>query len=477
MATSLYNTFVGRDFTARLEIIMAAIRAELPDLTDLNYSGIANVLSRLLASESDYLAFYQDEAYEESAVEYAKFKQSLIHLAATVDELPILASGAQGNLTATKGVDFPDEDLVIPQYTAFTRADALSYLSTDEITFQLAETSVEIPVLQGTLQTLSLVQADFTLLETSNRRVYNLGESVCAGTVTVTSGTSPATTWSEVDSFWRSLPTDNHFSLNLVADGPNDTTDVVYLTLGDGSKGANTFTGTMTVTYIVTDEADGNCGQGVVVDVPAELSGIIEVTNPLPFRGGAAAETTEHLRPRIPATTRAQRRGLTLPDYETIIPEHVPGLKYCQTADRTTNNFWPHEHVIIYAVPAGGGSLPEVMYNNILSVCQEYGHLLGWEGRYIILDATEVSVDVTCVVGVTLGFNSSTVLSQVSTKIQELLSVDNQTINGSLLFSNLFSAVISVSGVKSVNFTTPVADVSANVGEILVAGTISVTAG
>jgi uncharacterized phage protein gp47/JayE len=81
------------------------------------------------------------------------------------------------------------------------------------------------------------------------------------------------------------------------------------------------------------------------------------------------------------------------------------------------------------------------------------------------------------VVGVTLGFNSSTVLSQVSTKIQELLSVDNQTINGSLLFSNLFSAVISVSGVKSVNFTTPVADVSANVGEILVAGTISVTAG
>jgi hypothetical protein len=345
-----------------------------------------------------------------------------------------------------------------------------------ETVFQLTDTSVEIPIIQGTLHTLTLTQADFELSEITNRRSYNLGEMVCANTVVVTSGVDPQLSWTQVDSFWQSAPTDNHFLPNLVADGPNDTSDVVYLTLGDGTYGANTFIGDMTVNYIVTAGATGNCGSGVVVDVPSEFSGVISVTNPLPLRGGASAEEIASLRARIPAATRIQRRGVTLIDYNTLIPERVSGVKYCQSGDRTTLNLWPHEYVALYVVPYGGGPIPSTMRDDILGVLQEAGGELNWEGRYVIMDATEVPVDVTCVLGISIGYQSSPVISQVITKIQTALSVDNQTINGTLSFSSLFSSVVATAGVKSVNFTTPATDVSVGIGEILTAGTITVTA-
>jgi len=477
MATTAYTTFVGRDFTARLEAIMTAIRTELPELTDLNYSGIANVLTRLLASESDYLAFYQDEAYEETCIEYAKFKQSLIDQATTVDEKALLASGAQGYLTATKGDDFPSTDLDIPQYTPFYRSDALTYLSTSDIVFQVSESSVEIPVIQGTLNTLTLTQADFDLSDITNKRTYNLGESVCANTVTVTTGADPVITWTEVDSFWQSTATDNHFQLNLMAEGPNDTSDVVYLTLGDGTKGVNTFTGDMTVNYIVTAGTDGNCGENVVVDVPGAFAGVISVTNLLPLRGGGPAEDTEELRLRIPEASRIQRRGVTKVDYNTLIKEHVSGVKYVQAADRNTVPEMPHLYVVIYAVPEGGGPLPGTMIDDIMAICEIYGHLGDWEGRYVILDAVEVALDVTCSLGIKTGYQSASVISQVVTKIQTALSVDNQTIAGTFSFGDLFSAITATAGVKYVNFVTPLIDQQAGIGEIFVAGDISVTVG
>lgn len=476
MSVTAYTSFVGRDFTARLEAIMTAIRIEVPGLTDLNYSGIANVISRLLASESDFLAFYQDEAYSETALEYAQFKQSLLDQATLVDERGLLASGAEGYLTATKGGNFPNSDLVIPQYTDFSRSDALTYLSTSDIIFQITETSVEIPVIQGTLETLTLTQADFELSEITNRRSYNLGENVCAGTITVTSGSSPQILWTEVDSFWRSWPTDNHFLLNLVADGPNNTSDVVYLTLGDGSKGSNTFTGEMTVNYIITAGEAGNCGSDVVVDVPGEFSGVISVTNALPLRGGGPAEGTEPLRARIPAASRIQRRGMTTEDYNTLIKEKVPGIKYVQTLDRRVIDEIPHLCVVIYVVPIGGGPTPQTMIDNVLAVCTQWGHLGTWQDRYVVLDATEVPIDVACVLGIVAGYQSSTVISQVSAKIRNAFNVNNNTIGGIFSFGNLFSAVTSTLGVKSVIFSTPVMDLAVGNGKIFTLGNLSVTA-
>ena len=479
MATSAYTTFVGRDFTARLEAIMTAIRAELPELTDLNYSGIANVLTRLLASESDYLAFYQDEAYNETSIRYANFKQSILDAAATVDERATLATGATGYLTATKGQDFPvSSDLNIAKYTEFTRSDALPYLASEDTVFVVSQLSAQIPVIQGQLQTRTITKNDFELLGNTEYLAYNLGPMVANGTVTVThteDGTV-TTTWEQVESFWSSLSIEYHFLLDLVADEVNGEADTVNLVIGNGIHGLNNFLGTMTVTYIKTAGADGNCGPGLVIDVPSTLTDKISVTNAGALTGGGTAEGTEALRDRIPAASRIQRRGLSLEDYEALIMSNVPSVKYCQAADRTTLTDWPHLYLALYIVPEGGGLISDILTSEMLVILQEKGHLGAWDGRYVIKDVTQIPVDVTVNIGIVPGYVSSSVVAQVILKIQACLSVDNQTINGTFNFAEMSTAVNLTPGVRYAVFSTPVTDIEAGIGEFFVLGTITVTA-
>ena len=472
-----YTSFVGRDYTARFQAIITLLQAEVPGLTDLNYSGIANVFCRLLASESDYGAFYQDEAYEETSLSYAKFKQSLVDLATTVDQLPLLASSAQDLLTVTWAAGVTPVDTHIPIYSQCYRGDGLSYLTTVATTFYATQTSIQIPIIQGTLVTLTPSYTDFTASDMTGRLTYDLGPNVCAGSVSVSHGTAPVVQWTQVDSFWQSQPTDYHFLLVLVPDGPNGETDAVALTLGNGTQGCQQFIGPMTVTFVRTDGANGNCGPGVVTNPPSSLTGIISITNAAPLRGGGSAEGTESLRARIPAATHIQRRAVSDADYTPLIMTYVPGILDVQAADRTTLPTMPYLYDAIYVVPQGGPPLSSLMKSQILSVCQQRGRLGDWEGRYLVLDPTLTPVNVGVTIGIANGYDPSPVVSAVTAIIQSTLAVPNQVINGTLSYGNLFTSVSNTPGVRYANFATPIADMNAGIGELFVPGVITVTVG
>ena len=153
-------------------------------------------------------------------------------LATTVDQLPLLASSAQDLLTVTWAAGVTPIDTYIPIYSQCYRGDGLSYLTTVTTTFYATQTSIQIPIIQGTLVTLTPSYTDFTASDMTGRLTYDLGPNVCAGSVSVSHGTAPVVQWTQVDSFWQSQPTDYHFLLVLVPDGPNGETDAVALTLG-----------------------------------------------------------------------------------------------------------------------------------------------------------------------------------------------------------------------------------------------------
>ena len=263
----------------------------------------------------------------------------------------------------------------------------------------------------------------------------------------------------------------------MVADEIDGEEDTVNLVIGNGIHGFNNFLGTMTVTYVKTDGAEGNCGPGVVVDVPSSLSGIISVTNTNALTGGGTAEGIEPFRDRIPAASRIQRRGLSVEDYEALIMSNVPSVKYVQTADRTTLTDWPHLYLAIYVVPKGGGLITDILTAEVLAVLVEKGHLGPWEGRYIINDVTQRPVDVTVRIGIETGYVSSSVVNQVILKIQECLSVDNQIINGTFDFAEMSTSVNLTPGVRYAVFTTPTADIESGIGDFFIPGTIAVTVG
>lgn len=472
MTTVATVNFTGRDFSAEYERLLTLLKSELPEYTDWNHNDAGIVLLRLAARETDLLNDYIDLVFNEGFLQTAQFRQSLIELGRLVDYLPELATSATTTLTLTRkmGMYSPTTPVTVPQFTPFARDDEITYLTIEEHTVPYSATPYDIPAIQGTLNSVTLTSASFENVDWSGFAKYDLGVNVAAGTVEISHGTSPTTTWTEVDSFYRSRSTDYHFMLEL-----NGDTDSVWLVVGNGAKGAEPPESTdILVRYIVTDGATGNCGAGLIRTIPDGLYDTIDsVTNNIVANGGSASETTDSLRRQIPAVTRAQRRAVTHDDYEALV-QHQPGVLWCQALDRNEFQFFPWEFVALYIVPDGGGPMNDLFKAGLLNEIGQWGHLLSWPGRYVLLDATEYPVDVTMRVWRATGYTENTVTQNITSALNTLFSLDARSIAETLSFIGLHQAVSSVAGVSVVEFVTPTSDVNPGNGNFIRPGTYTI---
>ena len=296
-----------------------------------------------------------------------------------------------------------------------------------------------------------------------------------AGTVEVSHGAAPgeetAIPWTEVDSFWESEATDRHFLCEL-----NGEDDSVWLTFGDGVEGSlPPSDDTIYVRFVRTDEATGNCGSGVIYSVPDGFTELITVTNIEPATGGGPSECIDSIRRMIPAVTAIQRRGVTGPDYEALVG-HLAGVLYVQAFDRNDGPAWfPYQYQGLYVVPNGGGPMSSLLTEQILALLCRKGHLGSWPNRYILLDATEAPLSVAARIGVLPGYAAETVRNAVIAAIQGALAVENQSLGGTQAFLDLHRAAAAVAGCSWVEFDSPTGDVTSGLGELITAGTVSVT--
>ena len=298
-----YN-FSGRDFSAEFERLLAILKVELPEYTDWNHSDAGIVLIRLLARETDLLNDYLDRVFAEGFIETAWFRKSLIDLGMLVGYLPNLASAATVTLTLTR-VDGVEGDIIVPQYTEFTRIDGLGYLTTDAVVIDSLEDVVQVGAKQGAIVTDTYSLDEFTVDTKTGQYLLDLGLNVANATISITHGEEPTVTWVEVDSFYRSISTDNHFL--LLVDGD---TDHVMLIIGNGINGSIPPSDVdMSITFIRTDGSDGNVGAGMITSVPSAFINSITATNADVASGGAGSESIDELRQQIPAVTENSKKS------------------------------------------------------------------------------------------------------------------------------------------------------------------------
>ena len=465
-----YN-FSGRDFSAEFERLLAILKVELPEYTDWNHSDAGIVLIRLLARETDLLNDYLDRVFAEGFIDTAWFRKSLIDLGMLVGYLPNLASAATVTLTLTR-IDGAEGDIIIPQYSEFTRSDGMGYLTTEAVTIDSLEDSVSVGAKQGAIITNTYSIDEFTIDTKTGQYILDLGANVATGTIGITHGLDPVVDWVEVDSFYRSISTDNHFL--LLVDGD---TDHVMLTIGNGENGSiPPLDVDLIITYLRTDGSEGNIGAAMITNVPLAFMNYITSTNADVASGGASSESIDELRQQIPAVTRTQRRAVTVDDYIALI-EKIPGVLDCLCVDRNTDDQWPHMYVVLYILPEGGGNISDELRETILGELQNWGHLGTWQGRYILLDPIEVAVNVTCSIGIIQGYVANTVLTAARAAITNEFSVDNIGIGSPLEFESIYDAVLGIDGVAWVNFTTPTSTITPGIGEIYTAGVLTVTQG
>ena len=467
------TNFTGRDFSAEYERLLALLKLELPEYTDWNHSDAGITLIRLLARETDLLNDYIDLVFNEGFLQTAQFRQSLIELGRLADYLPGISSAATTQLSITRqyGLNAPEDTITLPKYTSFLRNDGLSYLSLDALTIPYTQTPYAVNAIQGTVAEVTITRASFSVVDFSGFPKYDMGVAVASGTVEISHGSEPTTTWTEVDSFWRSRDTDYHFLLEL-----NGDTDSVWLVAGDGTHGAlPPEVENITLRYVVCDGANGNCGAGRITGVPTGYEDYIDsVTNTIVANGGAGTETTASLRVQIPAVTRAQRRAVTKEDYQALV-QHIPGVLWCEAIDRNEDQLFPWEYVALYLVPDGGGVMSDLFRNTVLNELRNWGHMLNWPGRYALLDATERVADVSMRVWLQDGYTQQTATANITTALNTFFDLSARGINEPLSFPDLHTAISAVAGVRVVEFSTPTADINPGHGSIVRPGSYTIS--
>ena len=482
--SSLQTSFTARDYTSNLEWLLTILSQECPEITNYNYSGPSQSLTRLIAHAVDNCEFYIDEAFSESFVGTAQFKQSLIDIARTVDLLPTLPVAASTNIRVTRlrpdtgNVKStvngqPTTAIFIPQYTQCTATDGTIFTLMSPVNLAHTDTYQDVPARQGVWNSITLYPNNFTVDPNTGRYQYNLGPNVSYDTVSMVE--NGLITWTMVESFWRSFSIDTQYYLDVFADLYNGVADTIWLTLGNGVQGqAPTSGSSYVVNYIQCDGAAGNVSAGYVTQIDAPLSNYVSINNTILANGGAGVEGIEAYRTRIPLVVRTQRRAVTNDDYTAVILS-IPGVASVQVVDRNNDNTqYPWEYVVAYVAPEGGGNLSSNLYNDVMVACTSNGTLGDWSGRYLIYSATEVPVNISFSVGVATGYYPAVVISSVTAAINSFFLVDNMGVYAPFLVSDLFQTVMAVPGVSWLDFINLV-DIQPAIGQRLVAGTITIT--
>jgi uncharacterized phage protein gp47/JayE len=474
MPPNITLDYSGRDYTSNYEWLLSLLQEYVPQLTDLNASDAGISLLRLLARETDQLNLYLDQVFTEGFITSAQFYQSIIDLAKILDVLPKIPAAATTNVTVAWQTGLDRRPVItFPSGYQFYTTDMVPYCSMGQYTLPSNANSISIPVYQGTLTNLTVNPGDFSIKDLLGRPSFNLGSSVAARTISITSSDGN-NIWTEVDSFYRSYPIDRNFRLELYADKYNGNTNTIFLVLGDGTYGASVPSTPMQVSFIATSGSLGNTGSGTINVINDSNNQLITCTNPLTASGGSDAEDKEAFRKRVPYVVQTQRRGVTLTDYQTLITS-IPGVVDCQGIDRSLDLHVPHLFVSAWVLPSGGSPLSDELKSTIVNVLSERGTLGPWAGRYLVYDAIPVNVPVTCSIGVVSGFTPTLVVNAVNIALSNAFPVRQGILGSTVLFSDIFSVVDTVSGVSWVQFSTPNEDIPMGVGSYPVIGPISVT--
>jgi len=181
MPDAKYN-FSGRDYSATFERLLQLLVSDVPELTDLNHSDAGISIIRLVARDSDQLAFYLDEAFAEGYIPTARYKQSLCDLAKLTGYPPKLASAASTTLTLTR-INGVSGDISIPKWSSFSRTDGQSYVTLANYTLLAANETIDVEVYEGVHIQEVVSEGEWVQPDLSGLWKYNLGADVADGSV------------------------------------------------------------------------------------------------------------------------------------------------------------------------------------------------------------------------------------------------------------------------------------------------------
>jgi len=328
---------VAPDFDSIRDDLKRFLRNQT-ELLDFNFEGSTlSVLLDVLAYDAYYHGWYANFTVNESFLQTAQLRNSVVAAARQVGYVPRSVTGAVALADITvAGVNTADATITVSKHSPFTSVvsgNTYTFYTIDDYvtTVNNANTVVltGVELYEGTK--LSQV---FTVNAVSNTgtTISLLNQNVDTRTITVSvasSNTAPyAVTYERATSAIAVNSTANVYFLFETNQGTYD------LHFGDGNLGRNLQVGQfITVDYLVSRGKEGNGANnftynGGPLGLLSQTSAVTVVPNNInvPSFGGADRESIDSIKFNAPNVYKTQGRIVTAADARSVLIAEVPGI-------------------------------------------------------------------------------------------------------------------------------------------------------
>jgi len=307
--------YVNYDFDDLVQQLINRV-ADKAAWTDTYRSSTGQTLIELYAYVANLVLYYIERRAEESYLETARNRSSVINLVRLLNYIPKLRTSAAGILTFTIPT-IHSSNIYIPKYTECQTQGRVKYIVSEDVVLLAGSLSVNANAKQGELVVLESVSNGGVSQE------YPIEDSnIEEGSIEVIIN---GVTWEQVSTFLITQPETLAYRLRYELD------DSITIIFGDGQKGKIPPTGyTITRRYVRSNGVDGNVyasdsinviNSTIYDDVGESVE--VEVTNTDVFLGGDEREDTEEIRYEAPRVFATGDRAVTKADYIAIIENYA----------------------------------------------------------------------------------------------------------------------------------------------------------
>ena len=309
--------FVDYDFDNLVDQLVERLQANSLAWKDTYRSATGQMIIDLFAYIANMNQYYIERRAEETYLETAQLRSSVIELVKLLNYNPKRSVSATGNLTISVPLALAKK-VFIPKYTECQTAEGVKFLVSVDAVLLTGQTSIAVAAVQGEQVDINVIADGTANFE------YSIEDIAVENTYLEVY--IDGVLWTKVTSFLLSDVTATNYTVTLESD------DFVTIRFGDGINGAVPVVGvTILIRYIRTLGVSGNIYSAgsvttindSIYDEDGDEITDISVTNTDSFLGGDSAESTAEIAYEAPRVFATGDRAITRDDYIAILENYA----------------------------------------------------------------------------------------------------------------------------------------------------------
>lgn len=413
-------------------------------ITDYSEGNILIIILSLFAAIAEVLHYYVDNMARETFLSTARRYDSVVKHGALVDYHARAAIAATVDVVLSRSItgNSIGAKLTIPQGTLFTDSNGNSWLSARDVTWYSNVTTCKVPIIQHEKYTASALNN--MVIPTGDRVILNLGtlpngKYYEQGSMSLQIG---GETWTLVDTFAKSKPTDKHFMVSV------DESLSPYIMFGDGTFGKKPAAGAKitNVVFYLTNGAQGNVKSNTITSVPSVISSSITdatVSNAYDAGGGSNYENFTMLKEHIPLSVKTLGVAITKEDFESLAML-VDGV------NKAKADYECGRKLTVYISPDGGAVASSELISRVYNLLSQRAPMTTW---LKVKSAGKVQIILEMDVTGKKSYKTAEIQTQILTALYNAYSPEQAQIGGSVRVSDIYALIDNLSTVDYLHLT------------------------